>query len=104
MINMEYRVIFSVVPSKRLRIKIFKDGEIEKKLIRIRKEITKNYDGYTIYGIDDWTYIIDIFTDKKEGEVKEFVKKMGRTFKQENVILMVISDRDKSKIDLIKTA
>ena len=51
-----------------------------------------------LYVIDERTYILEVSTDKKIKEVKEFVKEIGRMFKQESVLLITIG-----KSDLIMT-
>ena len=112
MVYKMYRIVFSVIPSKKLGIRDFTEAEIQKKLLRIKKRAIKDYDGYTLYEakggymfsqtklyvIDERTYILEVSTDKKIKEVKKFVKEIGEMFKQESVLLITMG-----KSDLIMT-
>ncbi len=112
MVYKMYRIIFSVIPNKKLGVRDFTETEIQRKLLRIKKKSIKDYFGYTLYEakggymfsqtnlyvIDERTYILEISTDKKVKEIKKFVKEIGRMFKQESVVLITMG-----KSDLIMT-
>ncbi len=104
MVYKVYRIVFSVIPSKKLGIKDFTETEIHKKLFKIKKKAIKDYFGYTLYEakggykfeklnlyvIDERTYVLEIATDEKVKKVKEFAKEIGQAFKQESVLVETI--------------